>query len=239
MARLATANGILALAIVLLAGEPATATAAEGVTLFTGDGVRLYAEWSPPPAPAPAVLLVHMLSRSHRDWAELTTGLNAVGFGVLAIDLRGHGQSGGTRGDLGAMVGDLRAALAWLKTRPDVLSGRIGICAASLGTTLALVAAADDPSVRTLALLSPAFDYRGVRAEAALRKFDERGGAALLVAGAGDPYAARCAREAGRSPRGVRDVRVIDGESAHGTLLLLSQPDLLWQLVDWFRKTLL
>ena len=225
--------------VATVAGGSAPAAPRDAVVVMASDGTRLGAEWSPPQGPAPAVLLVHMLTRSHRDWADLARGLNAAGFGVLALDLRGHGSSGGSRSDLSAMAADVRAGLAWLRNHPDVLPGRLGIGGASLGSTLALLAASDDASVRSLALLSPAFDYRGVRAEAALRKFDQRGGAALLVAGAGDPYAARCARQAGKSPRGVRDVRIIEGEAAHGTLLLLARPDLLWQLVDWFRRTLL
>lgn len=213
--------------------------AATEVTLIASDGTRLSGSWTPPPARAPAVLLLHMLTRSHRDWDRLSGALSTAGFGVLALDLRGHGASGGSRADLKGMVEDVRAALAWLDARPDVVPARIGICGASLGSALAMLAAGSHPSVRSMVLLSPAFDYRGLRAAAGWRQFDARGGAALLVAANGDPYAVRCAREAAESTRGARALRILEADSAHGTLLLDRRPDLIWPLVDWFRTTLL
>ena len=47
--------------------------------------------------------------------------------GVLALDLRGHGESGGAYGSLQSMLLDVQAALAWLKTRHEVNTSRIGI----------------------------------------------------------------------------------------------------------------
>lgn len=229
----------VALLIVALAFGTAPSEASTGVTLFAADGTRLHAEWTAPPAPAPAVLLLHMLTRSHHDWDDLTQSLEVAGFGVLALDLRGHGASGGSRADLEAMIQDVRAALGWLEGQPVVLPGRVGICGASLGSSLAMLAAGDDTAVRSLALLSPAFEYRGLRTRAGWRKFEEREGAALLIAALDDPYAVRCAREAGGSPAGIRDVRILEPQAGHGTALLTHRPDLVWQLVDWFRRTLL
>jgi alpha-beta hydrolase superfamily lysophospholipase len=229
----------LALLLLTAIGGGGIAPSGDDINLTSADGTRLAAVWSAPARPAPAVLLVHMLTRSHRDWNALSDELHRAGFGVLAIDLRGHGASGGSRTDLKGMAGDVRAAVRWLEMRPDVLPSRIGIAGASLGATLALIVAADDPSVRSLALLSLALDYRGVSAHAALRQFDERAGPALLIAAAGDPYAVRCSREAGDATRGVRDVRVLEGPTAHGSQLLRVRPELTWQLVDWFRRTLL
>lgn len=230
----------IALLVAALAGlETVPSEASTGVTLFAADGTRLHAEWTAPPAPAPAVLLLHMLTRSHRDWDALARSLETAGFGVLALDLRGHGASDGTRADLDGMIQDVRAALGWLEGQPVVLPGRVGICGASLGSSLAMLAAGADPSIRSLALLSPAFDYRGLRSEAGWRKFDEREGAALLVAAIDDPYAVRCAREAGGSTGGIREVRILEAQAGHGTALLTRRPDLIWQLVDWFRRTLL
>ena len=62
-----------------------------------------------------------------------------------------------------------------------------GLAGASIGANLAVLAAADDPTVRSLALLSVGLDYRGLRLEAALKKFGAR--PALLVASQEDPYA--------------------------------------------------
>jgi pimeloyl-ACP methyl ester carboxylesterase len=166
--------------------------------------------------------------------------LSAAGFGVLALDLRGHGGSAGSFADgLAPMQQDVEAALTWLKARPDVSSGRVGIAGASLGAALAVNAAASDAAVRSLALLSPGGEYRGVRCEASMRKFADRGGSAMLVASSGDPYALRTARQFSSMGSGLRDLRIVDGSTAHGVRLLEASPDLLPGLVDWFRRSLL
>lgn len=231
---------LLAATAVALAGVAASAAAAETVSLRAADGTVLSAVWREPSRPAPAVLLVHMLSRSHQEWDTAAEALSAEGFAVLALDLRGHGgSSGGYAQGLASMSQDVQAALDWLKARPEVLSGRIGIAGASLGASLAVIGAASDGAVRSVALFSPGGEYRGVRCEASMRRFAERGGAAMLVAASGDPYALRTARQFSAMGSGPRDLRVVDGTSAHGTRLLEASPDLLPGLVDWFRRSLL
>ena len=72
------------------------------------------------------------------------------------------------------MVNDVKAARRHLAARPEVNHSRIGIAGASIGANLAVLAAVDDPTVTSLALLSPTLDYRGLRIEAALRKYGKR-----------------------------------------------------------------
>lgn len=213
--------------------------AAETIALRASDGTALSAAWHAPARTAPAVLLVHMLTRTHAEWDLTAEALNVSGFGVLAIDLRGHGASEGSSGALAPMQQDVQAGLDWLKTRPDVVSGRLGIVGASLGTTLAVLVAAADSTVRSIALLSPASEYRGLRCEPAMRRYAERGGAMMLVASTGDPYALRTAHHFESMGTGPRDLRVVDGINAHGTTLLTARPDLVASLVDWFRRSLL
>lgn len=233
-----TARALAAAALVL--GAAARLDAAETVTLRAADGTALSAVWRASMEQRPAILLLHMLTRSHAEWDATAEALNVSGFGVLALDLRGHGASAGSAGDgLGPMQQDVQAALDWLKARPDVSGSRIGILGASLGAALAVLGAAADPAVRSVALLSPASEYRGLRCEASMRRFAERSGALMLVAATGDPYALRTAHHFEAMGSGLRDLRVIDGTNAHGTTLLAERPDLIVSLVDWFRRSLL
>jgi alpha-beta hydrolase superfamily lysophospholipase len=229
---------IAAIAVVAAVSPLESATA---VTLRSADGVSISASWSAPPAQAPAVLLVHSLARTHADWDDAAQSLNSAGFGVLAVDLRGHGASAGpfATGSFQSMGLDVQAALAWLKGRHDVIGSRIGIAGMNLGATLAVIAAGGDSSVRSLALLSPAAEFRGLRCEPAMRAFAVRSGAAFLVAGALDPYASRSARQLGETTPGLREVRLIEASAANGRALFSAAPDLVGALVDWFRKTLL
>ena len=80
--------------------------------------------------------------------------------------------------------------------------------------------AADDPGVRSIALLSPGLDYRGLRTEAAMKKYGGR--PALLIGSTKDPYASRSIRQLTTIGPGTREVRLTDAV-AHGTVLLCAR----------------
>jgi alpha-beta hydrolase superfamily lysophospholipase len=211
-------------------GRAVTFSAADGTTL-----AGMYFEAAE--RPAPGVVLVHMLGRTHADWSPLAERLQAVGVTVLAVDLRGHGGSGGDARAFSAMASDLRSALSWLQSRSDVRPAALGLAGASLGANLALIAAAQNPSVRALAMLSPSLDYRGVRIDVSLlRKYGGR--PAWLAASAEDPYAVRTVRELASDTTGPRDQRLISAP-AHGTNMLAADAALAGELVDWLRQTLI
>ena len=213
----------------LVVGRPVTFTSSDG-TLLAG---LLY---EPVQRPSPGILLVHMLGRSKDDWALTAERMQEAGVTVLAIDLRGHGNSAGSAGALPPMIGDVGAAIDWLSTRPTVRPGAIAVVGASLGANLAAIAAAGKGSVRGLALLSPSLDYRGLRLDAATMK--KLGAKPIwLAASTEDPYALRTIKE------------LIEGSSAreqhlssvrgHGSMLLTADPDLARALMDWLRRTLI
>ena len=213
---------------------------AQRVAFRTDDGVTIAAAWYEPSfRPAPAVILIHMLGRSRRDWDGFASRLAGAGIGALAIDLRGHGDSpyvasGSDGPDYAAMVKDVAAARRYLITRGDVRPSRIGIAGASIGANLAALEAASDSSVASVALLSPSLDYRGLRIEAAVRKYGSR--PMLLVSSDDDPYAHRSAQDLEKTG-GVRELLSLTG-AGHGTNMLNRSPELPQALVDWFRRTL-
>ena len=120
----------------------------------------------------------------------------------------------------GVGIEDIRAAVAFLAGLSDVRPGAIGMAGASLGANLAAVAAAAEPAVRSIALVSPSLDYRGVRIEGAMQQYGAR--QALLVASVQDPYAARSVRELAKIGTGSREVRW-SSVPAHGTALLVAR----------------
>ena len=153
----------------------APTAASRNVTFRTDDGVTLAGTWYEPSARAgPAVILVHMLHRSRRDWDALATGLASEGVGVLAFDLRGHGESTGTippDGQFAPFQQDLAAARRFVASRADVIPHRVGVAGASLGAAIAALDAAQNPGVQSLALLSASTEYRGLRIDGALKKY--------------------------------------------------------------------
>lgn len=229
--QLAAAGVLLLLAFpapALAAGRPVSFSAMDGVSLA---GMLYEAALRP----APGVVLVHMLGRSKDEWAPTAERLQRSGITALAVDLRGHGQSGGNGGDLAAMAGDVRASIAWLGTRPGVQPAALAVVGASLGASLAVLAAADTPLVRAVALVSPSLDYRGVRLDAASIKAI-RNRQVWLAASTEDPYALRTVRElADGSETHEQRLSTVRG---HGTMLLAADDDLARALVDWLRARL-
>ena len=213
---------------------------AQRVSFRTDDGITIAATWYEPSVrPAPAVILVHMLGRSRRDWDSFASRLAGAGIGALAIDLRGHGDSaysgpGGNAPDYTVMVKDVAAARRYLGTRSDVRPSRIGIAGASIGANLAALEAAADNSIASVALLSPSLDYRGLRIETAVRKYGSR--PMLLVSSDDDPYARRSALDLEKTG-GTRELLSLVG-AGHGTNMLTRSHELPQALVDWFRRTL-
>lgn len=182
--------------------------------------------------PAPAVVLVPMLGRSREEWQGMAQRLSEANITALAIDLPGTSLPDDAA-RLGGWHADVRGALDYLGGRPDVRS--LGVAGASLGANLAVLAAAADARVRSIALVSPSLDYRGVRIEAPLRQYGAR--PALLIASLKDPYAARTVRELTKEMPGPREVRWAEAP-AHGTTLLAYEPDLVRAVVEWFQRTL-
>jgi alpha-beta hydrolase superfamily lysophospholipase len=223
---------------------PGAAEPAVPVSLRTADGMQIAGTfYEPSRRPAPAVILLHMQTRSSADWRPLAERLAEAGIAALAIDLRGHGASGSvliapdaTSGDWNRDLFDVQAARSMLTQWEGSDGAKIGIAGASIGANLAALHAAGDPTIRSLALLSAGLDYRGLRIEAAMRKYGER--PAFLVASLEDPYATRSARQMTTFGTGVRELRLLSG-AGHGTVMLSRQPDLIDLLVDWFERTLL
>lgn len=229
------------LAVLTLLPPPHAIAGSQRVAIRTDDGISLAATWYEPGARAPAVILVHMLHKSRRDWDTVATSLASQGIGALAIDLRGHGESSGSipegeTADYSVLVRDVIAARHYLSSRGDVQPARLGIAGASIGANLAVLAAAADPAIASIALLSPSSDYRGLRIDAAMKTYAKR--PALLIASDDDAYASRSVKELQKAGGGTREALILN-HAGHGTVMLGRDADLARTLVDWFRRTLL
>ncbi|MBZ0290826.1 MAG: alpha/beta hydrolase [Anaerolineae bacterium] len=164
----------------------------------------------------PAVLLLHMLDSSRAAWNPLIPALIADGYNVLAVDLRGHGKTGGSR-DWAKAQDDTQAWLAWLREQPTVKDDAVSIIGASVGTTLALVGCATDESCVTAIALSPV-TWPSIPSQEALSDgLKDR--SALLIASHADRGSADTLRALVASATGELGTRLFAG-GAHGTAYL-------------------
>ena len=114
--------------------------------------------------PFPAVVLISGTGYNTRDedvlghkvFLVLADALNRNGFAVLRYDKRGVGGSSGkyetaTTADFAS---DAEAAVAWLKTRPQIDASRIGVLGHSEGGIIAPAVAASDKGVAFVVMIA-------------------------------------------------------------------------------------
>ena len=96
-------------------------------------------------------MVLHGAGSTRSDVLGQAAVLNAAGFGVLMVDARGHGDSGGRAMDFGWHGDrDIAAATAYLARRPDVDAHRIGAVGMSMGGEEALGATATNDALRAV-----------------------------------------------------------------------------------------
>lgn len=123
---------------------------------FFSDGLRLDGELYVPPGlkageRRPAVIpLSGYQGLKGLQPARFARALVPIGYVCLGFDYRGFGLSEGQRGRLvpQEQCEDVRAAISFLETVPEVDSGAISLVGWALGGGVAIVTAADDPRVR-------------------------------------------------------------------------------------------
>jgi predicted alpha/beta-fold hydrolase len=217
------------------------------VSFFTSDSVTIYGDWYASPDSSNRVLiLLHMNGSDRSQWKNFASTASAQHFHVLAVDFRGHGQSiestSGlirfntlTDGDYADMVLDVDAAVKWVRSHTDLELAPIGIIGASIGANVALSYAANYQQIAAIALLSPGLDYRGVKTEAALRKFGNR--PILIIAAQDDNYASVSSNTL--ASIGGTATEYFQYESGgHGTFLFESQADLSERLLRFMNNYL-
>jgi pimeloyl-ACP methyl ester carboxylesterase len=150
------------------AGAPYTA---EDVKLRTPAGLTLAGTLTMPThaagARVPAVVLITGSGPQDRDegtpvlpnwrpFREIADTLSRRGIAVLRLDDRGVGGSdaGPDTATSADFANDIRAALAWLRTRPDVDPRRLGLVGHSEGAIIAPMIAATDSTLRAIVLIA-------------------------------------------------------------------------------------
>jgi fermentation-respiration switch protein FrsA (DUF1100 family) len=120
------------------------------VEFRTSDGVRLSA-WYLPSSNSAAVVTVPGSGSNRLATFDQATALARHGYGVLMIDPRGQGRSGGRAMDAGWYGDrDITAAITFLRHQPGVDPHRLGVLGLSMGGEEAIGAAAADPGIRAV-----------------------------------------------------------------------------------------
>lgn len=182
-----------------------------------------------PKANSPAVLLLHQWQSDRKSYDDFARRLQAKGFGVLAIDGRGFGDSvktvdgeavGTDRGDetVKGMKADVAGAFKFLAQQKNVDAARVAVVGASYGSSLAMIYGAENKQVKAIALLSPGLNYFGnLPIEDALKNYGDR--SLLLVAAEDDQDSAETVRKLKEAVANEKYETQIYPRGGHGTQL--------------------
>ena len=118
---------------------------------FEADGIRLAGTFYTKDGASgrvPGVVLAHGFAGVR--YPRMAAHFADLGYGVLSLDFRGYGESGGERGRVipQELASDIRQSVTWLSEQPGIDPERIGVVGSSLGGSVAIMASAEDNRVK-------------------------------------------------------------------------------------------
>jgi dienelactone hydrolase len=234
------------------------------VDLKSADGITLKATYFAAAKPGPGVLLLPQVNRTRKSWEDVAWQLAAAGINTLTLDIRGLGESGGTRWEAMSreearrIPDDIDVALEFLKSQPGVDRQVIGLGGAGVNGVLYSVETArrHPEQTKSLVLISGEtrpdglqFLHQASQLPELLVFSDEdeyppiQDAMKLLYVTASSPsrklvhYSA--AQDAPWLWYEPIDVGNVPAKGGHGTDLFQPHPELPGIIVHWFVTTLL
>lgn len=212
----------------------------------TSDGVTIIANWFPVENPQKYILLLHMMPATKESWNDFAAKLNEAEFSVLAIDLRGHGEST-EDGKLGYKNFsdeehqkyrlDVESALDFLKQKGARLEN-IYLCGASIGANLTIDFMDKYKEVEKGVALSAGLNYKGIETLPTVSQFSAKQNIYLAAAGddarAGGP-ADEMAQQIYDATAGRKEIKIYE-TGGHGTDLFTAHPEFMEELINWLQK---
>lgn len=188
--------------------------------------------YAAPVRPAPLVLLLHMVGSSKEAWSSTADQLQMAGFSVLAIDLRGHGLTGGDPDWVKAQQ-DVITVLRQAATLSGVQADHISVIGASIGANLGINACAALGTCRSVVLISAGLSYLSITSEEAVRQYGAK--PLLLIASRDDPPSGADSVTLNGIATGDHRL-ILNSGSAHGTTILDSDPMLIPTIIGWLKE---
>jgi alpha-beta hydrolase superfamily lysophospholipase len=234
------------------AGKPApkpVVIPGEPVELKTADGWTLKAAWMRAQEGKKTLVLLHGTGQRKEDWRRFAAPLARAGYGYLAVDLRGHGESRVTPSgetitwkklratknlnDFAEMARDVEAAAGWLAGQ-GVPEDTIGFIGAEVGGSLAIKHAAVRAKVPLVVMLSPRLAWQDIPIINAVRAYKNR--PVLLVHSEADKQSSKetpLIYQFAKMAAGDRNTTLIIVPQERGTRLFRAQRDLAGRVIAW------
>ncbi|HDH03983.1 MAG TPA: alpha/beta fold hydrolase [Candidatus Campbellbacteria bacterium] len=214
------------------------------IKLKTNDEVAIAGDFYPlEEKTAPAVVLLHMMPSTKESWRNFAKKLNQAGFQVLAIDLRGHGESGGGPGgyrsfsdeEHKASINDVEAAVEFFISR-GVPFKKISLAGASIGANLSLQFQSEHSEIKAGVLFSPGLSYHGIDTEPMVKKIQPDQSVFLAAGGENDEYSTETAQKLFNALKSKNKQIKIFHNAGHGTTMFMEEPALMNEIINWLKQ---
>lgn len=195
----------------------------------------------------PLVILLHGMNGTHRDWGDFPALLLEKGYAILALDLRGHGES--VYRETGGRISwrafhknhwqqagrDVERIIRYLEKYPEdypqVDPGRVGLVGAKLGANIAIVAAGRDQGehIKSVVVLSPGLDYKGLETSFPIIHYKNP---IMIIASRQDTYAFESSELLYRWALGAKAIQLYQNVG-NSTDMLRNEPRLKTRIINW------
>jgi len=162
--------------------------------------------------------------------------------------LRGFGKSKTTKdgekldwksfseSDYQTMIADLKHAVEFLSARPRIKKNWIGLVGADLGANIALSYAVNDESVKSVVLVSPNRNYKGIKIWDTILAYGKR--PVMFCVSKGDIAPAHTCNKLHKKAMGKKALKLYKNGSGHGTEILKADVGLIQDIEAWLKETL-
>jgi len=217
------------------------------VTFNTTDQVTIVGDYFQADLPiGHTILALHMMPADKSSWREFAQSATSAGYNLLAIDLRGHGQSAKqqnhqldyqkfTDEQHQDSIKDVEASIEYLRQQGTDIQ-RLSVIGASFGANLALQFLQANQDLFTGVLISPGLNYRGIET-GKFAKTLSSSQSVLLIAGEQDTQTQKTINQLPGLIPGKTTILTYPTK-AHGTNLFKEHPKLIIRILNWLNSEL-
>lgn len=199
----------------------------------------------------PLVMLLHGLNGSHQDWHALPEHLVKAGYAVVAIDMRGHGDStqkktGGRmswrifkKNDWDQMPRDIDRVRRYIVKNEDeefdhIDATHMALIGSKLGANAALISGDrdSDETIKAMVLISPGLNYKGLETSFAIVHYRNP---IFILTSHEDLYAVESSELLYRWALGAKAIQMYKNVG-DGTDMLRIEPKINDTIVKWLER---
>jgi pimeloyl-ACP methyl ester carboxylesterase len=222
------------------------ATKAESISITLDDKAELYGELSMENSEANSALLLHQCNRDLNMWKPLVEELEARGFSILAVDMRGYGRSASETFDIEKhdyeivtqhLKNDIdQINKYWRQQLPD--SRQRVVVGASCGGGLATKSAVMFQDIKALVLFSPSLREHWIDEKYRQKLADRPILPILGIASESDRNSMMAIESVFAQSQSELSQNIIYKGDRHGEPLFAHDPELANYISDWIVRVL-